>query len=93
MVHSLVLILNDQSHGGSLLECTRYNIHRLLSKKEEQSKADIMGTSLKKERRRLAEKKVLFNEDNATVHRAKVAMTKLKKSVAKLIPHPPYYWI
>ncbi|CAK9827513.1 Histone-lysine N-methyltransferase SETMAR [Anthophora retusa] len=51
---------------------------------------DRLKEQLKKERPRLARKKVLFHQNNASSHKSTVAMAKLHELGFELIPHPPY---
>lgn len=89
--------MSQQSLDVNLLGCTCYNSYRLLPRKikiNSEYKANLtdrFSDYLKKERPHLADKKVLFQQDNARVHTSVVVMAKFKEWVTNLLPHSPYY--
>ena len=55
--------------------------------------ADLLQSlkaEIKTKRPHLAKKKILFHQDNASIHTCAVAMAKLHELRFELIPHPPY---
>lgn len=51
---------------------------------------DRLSDEIKKKRPHLAKKKILFHQDNAPSHKAKVTEEKFKQLGWELLPHPPY---
>ena len=49
-----------------------------------------LDQEIKNNRPHLAEKKILFHQDNGPLHRSAIAMAKLQELKYKLIPHSSY---
>lgn len=76
------------AHGVILIDYIEKGQIRI--KKYYASLLDRLNDEIMKKRPRLAEKKVLFHQDNSLAHKTVDAMTKLGELGYELLPHPPY---